>query len=150
MIADRYPLGVREKWIGGPEHAADVRRVFDRRVEVSVVADARRQYEIDRVHRHECGFDARANSGGRARSQQLAHTLSEVPRYLSSERHQRIERFGLASDRNRVRQAVEQTALGALREIQNSIADGDSDSLSMMAAKPECAERQILDWKIRM
>ena len=55
VIGDRQPLEVGRQRVVGSNDAADVPRVMDRRVEVGVVADARRQRELDFGSRHKAG-----------------------------------------------------------------------------------------------
>ena len=63
VIPDRHPLVVRQQRIVGPEHAAEVRGVLDRRIEVGVVADDRRREQsglFDRQHDASCFARSRA------------------------------------------------------------------------------------------
>ena len=53
MVADRNVLVVRQQRIVGTQHAPDVARVIDGRVEVGVIADVSGQPKLGLVHRHE-------------------------------------------------------------------------------------------------
>ncbi len=75
MVADRDVLVVGQQRIVGAELAADVRRVVDARVEVGVVADARRQVQGAVGRRMEPGLHL--GLAGRAGGQERAETAAQ-------------------------------------------------------------------------
>ncbi len=132
------------------EHHTDVGRVLPRRVEVGVVADVRRQLELD------LGLGVQRAGTERLVVAKRRHVLAQeledagtrrAPR-RAPERHERVERRR-AEGRARVEgQVCEQPGLRKHGQVEREIADGDTDPRHGGVRGTEHAVGQVLNREV--
>ena len=156
MIADRHVLVVGQQRLVGPEHAADVRRVKDRRVEIRVVAD--RPPAAASTTARPCDTRQRLDllAGERAAAAVFPQPLAD--RATAGRPTPRV-RARISSFSDDARHALRTTAASPSnsparcteRQIENRVADGHADArrLRRRARSAEHAERKVLDRESR-
>ena len=147
MVADRYPAVIRQQRIVRPHQPADGRRVMNRRVEIGVVADLRRQRILRVALRHQTAAQRclQRRSLAQPVEQRAAHGAANRRPKL----HQRIER-GLRAGADSLRRLpIENRKSGERREIDDLIPDRHAAAklLRGIGAAEHC-EGQVLNGEI--
>ena len=143
MIADGQMLIGGAKRSVGPEKLPDVGGVVNRRVEVRIVANRRRQLHRDIRHRHQHPFDE--SSAGRL-AQLVGHQRTQALRGCRSERHQPIQRRPGTAHLQLRRQRLQQAAGRGGVQIEDLIPDRNADVVFAVLLKDPI--RQVRQWKI--
>jgi hypothetical protein len=120
--------------------------VEDRRVEIRVVPNVSRQKQVGPFDGHEA-----VRFGSPAVRVKNPHELaSKLGHAAPTERHQPVQRRIARGLNDRARQRLEQAELARAAQIEDLIADSDTDPWWIVAPlPPEHTERQILNRKIR-
>ena len=150
VIRDRHVLVVWQQRLVGPEHAADVRRMKHRRVEIGVIADVRGQQHRNGRPGHEQRLDCMLVNAWPAAicAQPLADRGTEVGPHVGSKSHQFVQRRRPARVAHKTGRVVEHAALGTELQVEDLVANRHSDAPRGRRGSAERAERKILDREI--
>jgi hypothetical protein len=116
VVSDREPAPVRQQRLAaGAEHAAEVRRVVERGVEVGVVGDGERKPRLD------AGERVRVALGARVAGQRCELLAGRLPRGAAGG-HERVER-GRRERVGGARERVEQAVAREAGEVEHALGD---------------------------
>ena len=150
VIGDGDMLVIGHQRVVGPQHHADIGRVKDRRIEVGIVADLRRQ-----PHRH-IRLRDQDFVGDRLRGFAFLGIVAQRPRCRGAQRrpvppahrHQPVQGFAGAGAGGIVRRAADHALCARRRHVENHVADGDAHGAIAGLRIGIDAEGQVLDGEI--
>ena len=153
VVPDGQVPPVRQEGLGvRPEHAAHVRGVLDRRVEVDEVPDLDREEEVGLGHRHQQASGERGNPEhhplpGR---QQVRDTLADRPPRQGPQCQEAVQRPRVECvAREGHAEVGEQPLVQDRLEVEDLVADGDPGPRTV-SRPTEQAEREVLDGEVAL
>ena len=150
MITNGDVFVVWKQRIVGAKDFADVRRVIDRCVEISVIADLRRDEHLRLEHRDECPRRQRIDNAvvSWCARQQLTESCAKLRQRFPRRLHQLIEIGAITPPGYIARLSCPQVRAQRLANVYDLIADRHADPPLGVTLSRENSEREVLNWKV--